>query len=683
MALQDLDINHYRRLLIQKPRKLLEDQISAAHEFVSTNDFILHIRRLLWNEIEMAGDIDSIFYTLASVAAYKEKLLDIVDLKVLINLLESELLIDTQDRLTILYFLTDKEYIQLSEWLQYVEEYYYDYGVANLAYHEIVNFFFDKIQVDATDELKNNEIMSKSITLEKRPEYVDEVLKTSTTEELTELVKWTTRNVRTAIVEDIISRTKNSQNEYSYKQIVTELDQFTPSFPFSPNVFGDFISNYEPQTVEHSAIEDLVFDVREWLPKFVYSKPELHERIKLYFLGGRNIGHSAIVIKTNYTSFLLDYGMSVVNNGIAQWSPLLEKLDFVLISHAHMDHSGALPLLYNRKQSIPWLGLEQTRLMTEMLWMDTSNIMTRRNSPERISSNPFLQSLSDKGVIVNALNHFKKIETEKEYTVGPNVKITAYDAAHLFGSCGFEIDIAGKRLLYTGDFNQDKGASFPTDTDITIFDGTNFEKYHKYPEAKVGLTNVLANSDRVLIPAFSMGRSQEILFQLKQLNAEKKWKIYLTGMGGRLASKLNISVGSSGGGKKSGISIVPTVEPEDFIDKSIVIAGQGMLQVGTSRRLLDYTKDDPKTSVVLCGYQAPNTMGYHLSQNHSELLKMYKQQVIRVKISGHTFGDTLDKFLDERPNGKMMVHSPIDAYENRKRSDIDVPPKLKAYNLKS
>ncbi len=144
-------------------------------------------------------------------------------------------------------------------------------------------------------------------------------------------------------------------------------------------------------------------------------------------------------------------------------------------------------------------------------------------------------------------------------------------------------------------------------------------------------------------------------------------------MGGRLIRKLHITVGSSGSGRSTGVNIVPTVDPEDFGDNCIVICGQGMLQAGTSRNLFESTAEDSDTSVVFCGYQAPNTLGYHLLNQHTYLKSKYKQQVFRLKMSGHSSSKTLNNFISTISGTKIMVHSPKEARENIKKSDVTVP----------
>ncbi|MDH5404309.1 MAG: hypothetical protein OEY49_17550, partial [Candidatus Heimdallarchaeota archaeon] len=128
-----------------------------------------------------------------------------------------------------------------------------------------------------------------------------------------------------------------------------------------------------------------------------------------------------------------------------------------------------------------------------------------------------------------------------------------------------------------------------------------------------------------------------------------------------------------GGGKSSGVSLVKTVNEDEFTENTIVIGGQGMLQAGTSRSLFEYTQNDDSTGVVLCGYQAPNTMGYHLLNNNNYLKSKYNQQLFRVKASGHTDTLNLNKYLDRINGKKIIVHSPEGTIDRLKNDEIHIP----------
>ncbi|MHA2249550.1 MAG: MBL fold metallo-hydrolase [Candidatus Kariarchaeaceae archaeon] len=650
----------------------------------------LVIRKLLWNEISIDEIEDTSELMFRIIFYYLTGKIPLIDLQSVWHKYYTNNLISAEHLPRLIFILFDTALIETFEdWSLLVQKECLEISSLTPSFAETIEIYNN--WMDKSIDPKWSALSSKIASLEKRPEYFQEILTHTDEQDLVSIMPWMHLPIRQQITEYLVEvEIDKLDKKMSYKQLMEHLNQegsITKGMPVSYQVLKSKIAELPAQPMDMSVIEKIPQKyVQDWAPKYVYSQPEIAQKIGIYFPGGKGIGHSAILIKANDGMILLDFGLSVVNSTIPRWFPLLEKVDAVLLTHAHLDHSGSIPLLFSKESKLPWFGQKETKLMTEMLWNDTSNIIRRNVDENTIKHDPVLTGLSSSSSIQAALNNFHEIKVGESMSILPKVSVTPHNAAHLFGSVGYELDIDGKRILYTGDFNMDgtisfKGAKFPKDSDTTIFDGTYYGRYDEDKDPQTELKHILENSKRIIIPAFSMGRSQEILFRLKQLGAEKQWKIHLTGMGGRLTQRMNLTVGASGGGKSSGISISKTLEPEDFVEKSIVIAGQGMLQVGTSRNLFDYSMDDPDTSVILCGYQAPNTMGYHLLQKHPYLQKRYQQQITRIKLSGHTKGKTLDSFIDSLDKQKIMVHSPTGAYESIQRLDIKVPQNLEPVSM--
>jgi len=498
-------------------------------------------------------------------------------------------------------------------------------------------------------------------------------------EEIKELLFWVAPDLRSKLVELLIQSEINDLEPESWEDLdekVSRKDDFLQQFPTSYKVYGSKLSKIPPQSVDANAFSIFPQDiVQEKAFSYAYSRPETEEWFKIFFPGGERIGHSGIYIKTRSGSFLLDYGMTVVNNRIPRWKAFTEKIDAVLLSHAHLDHSGALPFLLRKSgllSKTPWFGTRDTKVMSQMLFRDTRNVLTRNWERNAIGSIPFVREITSQANITNALENHIEIGTDEEFHPLPNVKVKAFNASHLFGSVGYDIEIGTKRLFYTGDFNLQgsklfSGAEFPVDdVDTLLFDGTN---YGKYEEAigTVELKQVLKDHKRVIIPAFAMGRTQEILYKLLSQESIEDRKILVVGMGGRLIRELKLSI------KRKNVELAPAIIPQEFKDGTILVAGNGMLQAGTSRQILNSTKDDDDVGVVFCGYQSPNTFGYHLLNGNPSLKAEYKQQIYKIKLSGHSTADSLDDFLGGVNGRKAIVHSPEGAFESGKRNDIMRP----------
>lgn len=625
----------------------------------------LEIQRCLWNEIDIEDLYPMEPTLLLSYILYRKGVFHEVDFKVMLNKFQQVDKVDPTHILQICYLEADFDDLHdFDTWVKFYQTKIPWLGSFWINPQELIEFAELAGLVAISDEFRG--MANRIASLVNRPEYETEILETFTHAESKYSLPWFPSKYRKSVVDKIVKTQVNNLNmDQSYKELQLEFEknEFLSDLPISFPVLEERISSLEAHTIDNDSIANVPQELlQDWLPKFAYTKPETRPKIKIMFLGGQHIGHSGILMKINNGLILFDFGLSVVNSATARWHPILEKLDAIFVSHAHLDHSGGIPQLI-QDSNTPIFGTMNTKIMCEMLWNDTSNLLNSNYSNLENPLNNNLRQFGSTKNIQNASRNFITIGTKKEISILPGVSVKAHDASHLFGSVGYEIIIGNKRILYTGDFNADgtkifKGAQLPTDADLTIFDGTYFGRsYNNFPP-EPDLREMTEQYDRLLIPAFSMGRSQEIFYHIKKLGIAKDWKIYMTGMGGSLTRKIKIPTTKA---TKPQLTVTPTVENEAFVEKTIVISGQGMLQAGTSRRLLDYTAHDDNTAVLFTGYQAPNTLGYHLANQHPQLVSKYKQKFERISMSGHTTSKTLDKFLSSLGGKELIVHTPIEA----------------------
>ncbi len=458
----------------------------------------------------------------------------------------------------------------------------------------------------------------------------------------------------------------------SFQEIIEEKLQQT-QFPTVPIVLDPHIKPHIASIdAKEVNIQELMHFPQDQIKNFAmlqaYTCPSLAQNVKIIFIGGPNIGNMGIIIQHNNNAILIDFGMSVANYSLPRWHPSLRYVDAILVTHAHLDHTGGLPYLIRPESNKKWYASVSTKLLTEKLLHNTASIID--STTKKLDDlPPFYKVYHNRSNIHNVMNSFNQIKPKEKKDITPNISVTAYPSAHLFGSYGYEIEIFDKRILFTGDFSLQnsalfKGAVFPNDCDLTILDGTYYGRERNSADPDSIIQNAVNKHAKLLIPAFSVGRSQEMFKRLDKLGIAKERSIKIAGMSGEIAKLMNI---------QGDYSIVPTVEPENFVDGDIVISGNGMLQGGTARRLLDATANDQKTGVLLCGYQAPGTLGYALKTAHPIAMDNYLQQVYSAPISGHSTARSLDKFIDTLTGKKVMVHLPEETKKKKKHKNLIIP----------
>ncbi|MFX0095110.1 MAG: MBL fold metallo-hydrolase, partial [Candidatus Hodarchaeota archaeon] len=522
-------------------------------------------------------------------------------------------------------------------------------------------------------------ILSLLAHLKERPEYLDEITQDLQLDEtIAKFSQWATYEemyrISNAIIKQVAEEVKEKikHKKISLDKIEKEISPIlerknATGLPLAYIPFLQMIQDFlEPLTVRMDDLGNIRPElVQQYVPKRAFSIKK--KKIQIEFPGGSNIGHSGVVLRINDRTILMDFGLSVMNHTIPRWNIALEAIDCILISHSHLDHIGALPLLYGLGLKEHWFAVPPTNTISRILLRNNS-VLFKERVPS-LAWHSELQKITSQTNIATTMDHFVPIGYGKREEVSPDIYVTAFQASHIFGSAGFLIEALDKRIFYTGDFNLDPTAlfpkvEFPIDADCYIIDGTYYDALPFAPKLtdKI-LQKAILEYKRTIIPAFTVGRAQEVLLRLDRLNLLKDHRAILIGMANQVAKLADIQVPYSS----------ETITLENFEENMIVIAGAGMLSGGTARTLLEGSRNDPKTSVVICGYQAPGTLGQSLRDGFPLAKERYSQPVFNARMSAHSSSETLRKWLKELPaKKKVLIHYPGDRM-NDKKTGIVVP----------
>jgi Predicted exonuclease of the beta-lactamase fold involved in RNA processing len=344
-------------------------------------------------------------------------------------------------------------------------------------------------------------------------------------------------------------------------------------------------------------------------------------------------------------------------------------LDAVVVSHAHIDHIGRLPLLVARGYRGPvWLQRATADLLPVML-EDAASLAAseaeranRRRHPDEPRQAP-LFTTEDVAAVLRLL---RPLDYDVRTGILPGVELALRDAGHILGSCIVELWGDGRKLVFSGDLGP-KGTpilrdpSVITEADLVVMESTYGDRDHRERSATVQeLGEVFEHAWRdggtVLIPAFAVGRSQELLYWFARYWNEwklERWRIFLDSpMAGKVVAvydrhhALFDEQATRVWRQKPSPFRLPNLHYTEstqasmginsIVSGAIVIAGSGMANGGRIQHHLRHRLDRRDTHVVFVGYQAEGTLGRRLVER-AQWVRIHGEEV-RVAAQIHTVG---------------------------------------------
>lgn len=348
----------------------------------------------------------------------------------------------------------------------------------------------------------------------------------------------------------------------------------------------------------------------------------------LFHGAGQEIGKSCIEIKSQGQRYLLDAGIKFVGGEIQypQYLEKIEEVDAVFLSHAHLDHSGALAF-FERKQ------LNSHIYSTKMTWETTKILLLDARHLEQLRQ--IRPTFSEKD-IERVEQDLVLISYNKEYTTRDGkVKFRYFNSGHIPGGASILLELEGKKILYTSDMNtQETRLMIPSTVhtqcpkvDILIIEGTYGSRNHPdraltEKEFIKSIRECMEGGGSVLVPVFGVGRSQEILMILDTLRGE--YPIYLDGMARGLLDETLRSNDPYIRGKDvlqkmaSYVKKVQRHNREELLKKknAIIVSTSGMMEGGPSAFYGRAFIEKKENFILLTGYQASGTRGRALFDDH-------------------------------------------------------------------
>ncbi len=348
---------------------------------------------------------------------------------------------------------------------------------------------------------------------------------------------------------------------------------------------------------------------------------------------------------------------------------LPKKLDAVILSHAHMDHCGNLPGLSKAGFHGPIFCTEATADVAEMMLEDSAHIQAedaRYLSGRLRPGHPSVEPLYDMDDVKKVVKHMDPCKYHEWYELAEDIRIRFSDAGHILGSAITEIEVmdgtTSKRIVFTGDLGRRglpllRDPEFVEGCDVLITESTYADKIHPtvgdtQAELERIINEAYQHGGRVIIPAFSLGRTQNIVYFLNELANKQRLPsipIYVDSpLSRRITSAYRRHVEDMDSDVQQllqtdndpfgfpGLTYLQAPDESIALNGSggpfVVVASSGMCESGRVVHHLKHGLSNPNNTVVLMGFQAANTLGRRIAER-SRFVRIFDRDVaVRCKV---------------------------------------------------
>ncbi len=417
------------------------------------------------------------------------------------------------------------------------------------------------------------------------------------------------------------------------------------------------------------------------------------------------------------------------------------EIDCLVLSHAHIDHSGRIPCLVKNGFAGDIFCTSATRDLCAVMLMDSASIQESdvefvNRLRKKKGQRPF-EPLYTRTDVVNGMRQFVGLSYDRRHQLFPGVHLTLVDAGHMLGSAHVILDIddqetgRNQRLVFSGDIGR-PGIPIIRDpvpisdgADILIMESTYGNQLHPpYPESEKELERIVnetaARGGSLLIPAFAVGRTQQIVYALHKLHNDGRIPNLPIYVDSPLATRTTeifrlhpevydteireflLTDNDHNPFGFSRLLYTQTVEQSKALNSlkvpAIIISASGMLEGGRILHHLRNRIGDPRNTILITGWQAPNTLGRRLVE-HEKTVRIYgEEHEVRAKVevltgfSGHADREGLLNFvraMKKKPLRTFIVHGEDDASESLAKAlrnelsleNVVIPEPLQSFDV--
>ena len=404
--------------------------------------------------------------------------------------------------------------------------------------------------------------------------------------------------------------------------------------------------------------------------------------MKITFLGAtRTVTGSNFLVEGAGKKFLVDCGMwqgkaeqEMENSQEFEFNP--SEIDFMLLTHAHIDHSGRIPKLYNEGFRNKIYAHKATCDLCTLMLPDSGHIQETevewKNKKRKRKGEEPIEPIYTAEDAVRCLEIFEPVQYDQIIEITPEIHVRFNDAGHMLGSSIIEVWVKEgdkeTKTVFTGDIgnNDIPLLSPPTmieDTDFLVMESTYGSRLHMRNDEKAEIfldvvSETLDNGGTVVIPSFAVGRTQEILYEINKLkdeygDDEEFRRKYKTIMKAPVYVDSPLAISATEVFRENmelfdeetkeeimrgdnplefpGLKFTRTADESKALNEdqtpSIIISASGMCEVGRIKHHLKHNLWNPKSTILFVGYQAPGTLGYSIV-NGAKTVKIFGEEIV-------------------------------------------------------